>query len=139
MPLISWLAATDGRYWIDVSLGRQIFHVMIDLGLVDPLDLVGFELAPAEFQQLKRSGQLSHFLRRSRRDASGHLSWAESGMTTAQLFDPSSNKTVGPAVQVYVSCGSLGVPTVGKVFPPAPSQRFRTCQAQDKVHRVASN
>jgi len=46
MPLTSWLAAPDGRYWIDVTLGNGTCHVMIDLGLVDPLDRVGFELAP---------------------------------------------------------------------------------------------
>jgi hypothetical protein len=117
MPITQWSAAADGRYWIDVALANQPIHVMIDLGLVDPLDRVGFELEPSDYDLLKRAGKLTRFRRRSRRDASGSISWSETGMTTCQLLDAVSKWPVGPAVSIYVSCGSLGVPSrVGLVF-----------------------
>lgn len=46
MADVSWQAAADGRYWIDVIIGEQPVQVMIDLGLVDPAHVVGFELDP---------------------------------------------------------------------------------------------
>jgi hypothetical protein len=91
--------------------------VMVDLGLVDPLDRVGFELDHSAYRGLKQSGGLTRFDRRSRRDASGRVSWSESGLGSAQLLDPISQKPDGPVVALYMSCGSPGVPSrVGPVF-----------------------
>src|SRR5262249_27321659 len=107
----------DGRYWIDVAIANQPVHIMIDFGLVDPLNRVVFELEPSAYDQLKQAGKLTRFRRRSRRDASGSLSWSETGMTTCQLLDAVSGRPVGPAVPIYVSRGSPGVPSrVGLVF-----------------------
>jgi hypothetical protein len=117
MPEISWQAAADGRYWIDVVLGNVELLVMIDLGLVDPFGWVGFELEPATYQRLKQSGLISSFWRRARRDASGRLSWSESGLGNAQLFDPRTRQGIGPRVRLFSSCGMPGVPNrVGIVF-----------------------
>jgi hypothetical protein len=117
MPLLQWSASPDGRYWIDVLVSGYALRVMVDLGLVDPLDRVGFELDPSAYQRLKQSGSLTRFDRRARRDASGRLSWSESGLGSAQLLDPISKKADGPAVRLSVSCGSPGVPSrVGLVF-----------------------
>jgi len=46
MDDVSWQAAADGRYWIDVNIAAQPVRVMIDLGLVDPAHAVGFEVDP---------------------------------------------------------------------------------------------
>src|ERR1700693_6400645 len=117
MPQAEWKADPDGRYWIDVVVGNRALSVMIDLGLVDPVARVGFELEPAVYHQLKQSGELSRFLRRVRRDAGGGFSWAESGRSTAQLMDPASRQRAGPQLNLYISCGSPGVPSrVGVVF-----------------------
>jgi hypothetical protein len=117
MPLLQWSAAPDGRYWIDVLVGSHVLREMVDLGLVDPLDRVGFELDRSAYQRLKQTGCLTRFDRRPRRDASGRVSWSESGLGSAQLLDPISKKTDGPVVPLYISCGAPGVPSrVGLVF-----------------------
>jgi len=113
MAQACWSAAPDSRYWIDVALGTHDLRVMIDLGLVDPLHLVGFEVDPVSYHQIKQAGQFARFNRRSRRDASGRLSWAESGLTTAQVICPTARQRVGLTVRVYVSCGAPGVPNRG--------------------------
>jgi len=117
MPQVCWQAAAGGRYWMDVALGNYDTRVMIDLGLIDPLRLVGLEVDPVLYHRIKQAGQFSRFNRRFRRDASGRLSWTESGLTAAQVICPTARQRVGPAVRVYVSCSAPGVPNrVGIVF-----------------------
>jgi hypothetical protein len=114
---VSWLAASDGRYWIDVLIAGRVLSVMIDLGLVDPLDAVGFELEPAAYDQIKQAGLLSRLQYRFRRDANAQVTASESGLTVAQLFDPVSGQRFGPTVQLHVCRGIAGVPNrVGVVF-----------------------
>ena len=117
MDDVSWQAAADGRYWIDVNIAAQPVRVMIDLGLVDPAHAVGFEVEPDFYDQLKRAGLLSRFQVRFRRDASGRVTGSESGRTDAQLLDPISKRSIGPMVQLHVCRGAPGVPSrVGVVF-----------------------
>jgi len=114
---VSWQAASDGRYWIDVLIGGSQLQDMIDLGLVDPLDAVGFELEPASYDQLKQAGVLSRLQYRFRRDANAQVTGSESGLSTAQLLEPNSKQGLGPTVQLYVCRGVEGVPNrVGVVF-----------------------
>ncbi len=116
MPQASWQAAR-GSYQIDLIVGNRGIQAMIDLGLVDPLDLVGIELQPAVYDGLKQSGQIVRYLRRSHRVATGVRVAAESGLTTAQLVDPLSQHPIGPLVQLYVTRGAVGVQSrVGVVF-----------------------
>jgi hypothetical protein len=117
MPQVRWKAAPDGRYWIDVILGNSHLPVMIDLGLIDPHNRVGFEVEPVVYDRIKQSGGFTLFARRARRDASGRISWFDTGLTTAQLVCPAAHQPVGPAVQVFVASGLAGVPSrVGVVF-----------------------
>ena len=69
MGIACWQAAADGRYWIDVMVGNMDLRAMIDLGMVDPLHQIGFEIEPSIYDQLKQAGQLSGYRTRSRRDA----------------------------------------------------------------------
>jgi hypothetical protein len=90
---------------------------MIDLGLVDPLHQLGFEVAPTLYDQLKQTGQLAHFRWRFRRDASGRLERLESGITVAQLADPNTRNGVGPSVSISIFRGTPNMPSrVGVVF-----------------------
>jgi hypothetical protein len=90
---------------------------MIDLGLVDPHHRVGFEVEPAVYDRIKQAGGFSRFSRRPRRDASGRISWFDTGQTTAQLICPAAQRPVSPVVQVFVASGLAGVPSrVGVVF-----------------------
>lgn len=117
MAQTCWPGTPDGRYWIGVCVGNLPLRVMIDLGLVDPRDLVGFELDPAAYDQLRQAGHLSRFQSRSRRDASGRVVQSESGLTTAQLICPITRQCVGPTVQLYVLRGFSCVPQrVGVAF-----------------------
>ena len=117
MAEVSWQAAADGRYWIDVIIGGQPVQVMIDLGLVDPSHAVGFELDPDLYEQLKRAGLLSRFQYRFRRDANAQITRCESGLTIAQVLNPNTKQGIGPIIQVHVCCGVPGVPSrVGVVF-----------------------
>lgn len=112
-----WAATTDGRYWIDVHIAGQPIRVMIDLGLVDPVDAVGFEVDPDFYDQLKHAGVLSRFQVRFRRDASGQITRSESGRTNAQLLDPITRRGIGPLTQLPVCRGAPNVPSrVGVVF-----------------------
>lgn len=114
---VSWQAAADGRYWIDVTIGGQSLRVMIDLGLVDPLQAVGFELDPAIYDGLKRAGKLSRFQYRFRRDANAQITGSESGQVQAQLLDPTTGQLVGPTAVLHVCRGTADVPSrVGVVF-----------------------
>ena len=125
MPRVSWRAMASGHYWIDVVLGTSHLTVMIDLGLVDPLDMVGFEVEQSFYDRIKQAGQFASFLWRSKRDASGRKRWSESGLIAAQCVDPGTKLAVGPQVQIYVSCGVQGVPNrVGVNF----FHRLSRCQ-----------
>ncbi len=117
MPRVLWKADAGGRYWIDVVLGNRNLAVLVDLGLVDPRDQVGLEVDPTVYSSIQQSGGFSRSTMRSRRDASGRLSWFDTGLTTAQLVCPLSQKPAGPVVQVFVGCAPAGVPNrVGVVF-----------------------
>ena len=117
MGIACWQAAADGRYWIDVVVGNMDLRAMIDLGMVDPLHQIGFEVEPSIYDQLKQTGQLSGYRMRSRRDASGQSFHTESARTTAQLLDPHNRKRIGPLSRLFVSRGNQGVPSrIGVVF-----------------------
>jgi hypothetical protein len=117
MPQAQWQAAVDGRYWIDVALAGQHLRIMIDLGLVDPLHQVGFEIDPALYDALNQAGHFSRFHQRSRRDASGQLSWFDTGQITARLVCPVTRQGIGPTVSLFAARGAPGVPArVGVVF-----------------------
>jgi hypothetical protein len=117
MPQAQWHSAADGRYWVDVALAGRNLRVMIDLGLVDPLHRVGFEIDPGLYDALNQAGHFSRFDRRSRRDASGRLSWFDTGRLTAQLVCPVTGQGIGPAVPLFVARGAAGLPDrVGVVF-----------------------
>src|SRR4051794_34236959 len=117
MMVLTWHCTADGRYWIDVAVGSVDCRLMVDTGIVDPRDQVGLEIDPAIYDRLKQTGQFSHYMRRSRRDASGIVRVFEIGQTTAQLIDPVGRVRVGPVADVYVLRGAAGVPDrVGLVF-----------------------
>jgi len=88
MPQVCWQANVSGYYWIDVELARHKCRCMVDLGLVDPLDQIGFAIVPSLYDRLVRAGRLSHFRWRFHNDASGHSLRLQSGMAQAQLLDP---------------------------------------------------
>jgi hypothetical protein len=106
MAQARWQAAVDGRYLIDVIIGNCHLPVMVDLGLVDPRDLVGFELEPSIYDGLTQAGFLTQKRARQWRNASGQSSSVDSGLTNAQLLDPVIGQPIGPVVQLYVSRGS---------------------------------
>src|SRR5262245_11442280 len=100
MGVVSWQATPSGHYWIDVALGNRELRWMIDSGLVDPLNRVGFELDPISYDQLRHSNQFQHYQFRSHRDSQGRKKVTESGLTIAQLIDPLMRQRVGPMVKV---------------------------------------
>ncbi len=111
------LASDTRRPILDVALGSQYVSVMVDLGLIDPLGRVGFEVEPATYNAIYQSGGFSRFSRRSRRDASGSISFFDTGRTSTQLVDPISRIPVGPVVPLFVASGTPGVAgRVGVVF-----------------------
>ena len=117
MTLACWPAATDGRYWIDIALGTLPSRLMIDTGLVDPKGQVAFEIDPAIFDLLERSGQLLAAGYRWRRDASGQRIRLPAGFVAARLLDPATSSPVGPTARCLVVRNVPGVPSrVGVVF-----------------------
>ncbi|HZU34862.1 MAG TPA: hypothetical protein VFA18_03075 [Gemmataceae bacterium] len=117
MAQVCWQGTLAGRYHIDVALGGFRTPLMIDLGLVDSAQQVGFSIQPALYDKLKQAGALGLLQTFSRMDASGQISQTESGLVSAQLLDPATGRPVGPAVQLYVLRGNPGVPDrVGVVF-----------------------
>jgi hypothetical protein len=117
MGQVSWQAAPDGRYWIDLAVGNQELCLMVDLGLTDRRHLVGAEVDPAVYHQLQIAGQFSQTQQRRWRDATGRSAHTECGLTAVQLIDPVTRRRVGPVVQLYVNRGFVGVPSrVGVVF-----------------------
>lgn len=117
MNQISWMAARDGRYWIDIVLGNLPVRLMLDTGLVDPLGHVAFEIEPDLFDSLEQSGQLVAAGPRKRRDSSGRSIRMQTGWTSAQLLDVDNMTCVGPRVQRSAWRGFATVPSrVGVLF-----------------------
>lgn len=117
MGRLTWSANPAGAYWIDVAVGNLPLRLMVDTGLTDPRNAIGFALEPAIYEQLKQAQQLSHFRSRVTRDASGRYSTVETAEATAQLLDVGKVQHVGPLARLYVSRGAPGVPNrVGVSF-----------------------
>ncbi len=117
MPQARWQAAPDGRYWIDLALAGRDLRVMIDLGLIDSLHKVAFEIDPVLYDALKQASALSQFVQRSRRDASGQLAAYDTGLLTAQVVEPITRQRIGPPVSVHAARTVARLPNrVGVVF-----------------------
>jgi hypothetical protein len=113
----SWMAAPDGRYWIDVVLGNMPIRLMLDTGLVDPRGQVGFEIEPQLYDSLERSNQLVAAGLRKRRDSSGRSIRMQTGWVSAHLLDVESGSYIGPRVQLSAWRGFANVPNrVGVLF-----------------------
>ncbi len=117
MTTAMWSADPQGRYWLDVLLGGQTISVMVDSGLVDPDQRVGFELDRTLFDQLKESGKLSGWALRVRKDASGRSSALECASTDGSLAVPGTTDPFGRTIQIHVARGAAQIPSrVGVVF-----------------------
>src|SRR2546430_53323 len=117
MAQVCWQATANGRYFIDVFLGNDGMKVMVDSGLVDPMAQVGFEVEPAIFDQLEKTGALVKQPARRWRNASGLYAMRRSGEVTAQLCDPATKGRIGPAVRLHVTRGAPLLPNrAGVVF-----------------------
>lgn len=117
MKRISWSAARDGRYWIDIALGNVPVRLMLDTGLVDPMGQVAFEVDPQLYDLMEQSGQLVSAGNRKRRDSSGRSIRMQSGLVSAQLFDVDNASIIGPRVQLCAWRGFANVPSrVGVLF-----------------------
>jgi len=117
MPSVRWQCRADGQYGIDVELGHRHFTLVVDTGLIDRKNQVGFCIEPFLYDYLKNQGELSAFSMHSQMDASSIVSTSESGLTTARLISPVTQLPIGPAVQLHVMRGSPNVPNrVGAVF-----------------------
>ena len=115
--VLTWPVTPQGHYAIDVLIGGIAVNVMIDTGLVDPSQLVGFELAPSYFDRLEQAGLLKDVSTRTRRDASGRKSLMPVGMVKTSLAIPETEIAVGPVVEVYVTRCPPGLPNrVGLSF-----------------------
>ena len=114
---LTWLATARGDYVIDVMIGGLAASTMVDSGLVDPAQLVGFELVPALFNQLQEAGLLKELATRTRRDAGGRMSVMRVGKISAFLARPNTAEAAGPEVELFVACSPEGLPSrVGLVF-----------------------
>src|SRR5687768_10326473 len=111
MGRLSWQGNSAGAYWIDVMVGHLPLNLMVDTGLTDPLNQLGFALQPLVYDQLKQTRQLTRFRTRASRDASGQYATVATAETMAQLFDTRTRQPVGPVVRLFVSRGTLGVPS----------------------------
>jgi len=112
-----WPAAADGRYWIDVALGAKPIRVMLDTGVTDTAGQVAFDMSPAEYDALDRSGQLIGAGTRLRRDASNRWVHLPVGFLAAQLLDPVGGARIGPPVRCLAARNFVSVPSrVGVVF-----------------------
>lgn len=114
---LTWLATARGDYVIDVVIGGLAVAAMVDSGLVDPAQLVGFELTPALFDQLQEAGLLKELATRTRRDAGGRMSVMQVGKVTAFLARPKTAEAAGPEVELFVARSHEGLPNrVGLAF-----------------------
>ena len=52
--VLTW-PAVRGHYSIDVTIGGIAVSAMVDTGLIDPMQQVGFELPPDLFERLVHS------------------------------------------------------------------------------------
>jgi len=112
-----WAVASDGRYWIDVALGTNPCRLMLDTGLTDCAGVVGFDLAPTDYDRMGRSGQLLAAGPRMRQDASGAWVWLRCGFLAAQLLDPVTRVGIGAPVRCLAVRNFANVPSrVGVVF-----------------------
>ena len=114
---LTWQATARGDYVIDVVIGGLGVSAMVDSGLVDPAQLVGFELAPALFDQLQEAGLLKELATRTRRDAGGRMSVMRVGKVSAYLARPKTAEAAGPKVDLFVARSPEGLPSrVGLAF-----------------------
>jgi hypothetical protein len=117
MPQAQWQAGSDGRYWIGLDLAGRDARVVIDLGLTDVANRVGFEIDPVLYDSLDRAGALSHCVRRVKRDASGQRSVYDTGLLTARLIEPLTRQRIGSQISAFAGRGVAGLPNyVGVVF-----------------------
>jgi hypothetical protein len=117
MPQACWQAASDGTYWLDIAIGNLELTMLIDLGMIDPQQQLGFSVEAPVYNQLKRNGLFTHYNTSLRLDASGNISKRESGLAAAQLICPITRNRLGPTVDLFVSEGPANVPhRVGLVF-----------------------
>lgn len=117
MPQACWQASADGIYWIDVALGGREISMMLDLGLVDAAERVGFSLEPILYDQIKQAGEFTQFFTDLRLDASGAITYRENGLLSAQLIEPITRQCMGPQVRLYAARGATNVPNrVGIAF-----------------------
>jgi hypothetical protein len=117
MPRVTWSASSRGEYWIDVDLGGQPLKVLIDTGLLDAREQVGFSIEQALYDRIKQAGQFHAHLMHARQSADGQIAMTESGSLGAQLISPQTRQLVGPVVHVYVFRGVPGIPDrVGMAF-----------------------
>ncbi len=120
---LTWLATARGDYVIDVVIGGLASSAMVDSGLVDPAQLVGFELAPALFDQLQEAGLLKELATRTRRDAGGRMSVMRVGKVSAFLARPKTAEVAGPEVDLFVARS----PEEQFVEDVLNSRKFETC------------
>ena len=114
---LTWSATARSDYVIDVVVSGRAASAMVDSGLVDPAQLVGFELAPAFFDQLQETGLLKELATRTRRDAGGRMSVMRVGKVSAFLAHPKTDEAAGPEVELFVARSSEGLPSrVGLAF-----------------------
>ena len=114
---LTWPATVRGDYVIDVVIGGLAASAMVDSGLVDPAQMVGFELAPALFDQLQEAGLLKELATRTRRDAGGRMSVMRVGKVSAFLARPKTAEAAGPEAELFVARSSEGLPSrVGLAF-----------------------
>jgi hypothetical protein len=117
MPQVCWSAAGRGEDWIDVELGGQPLQVLVDTGLLDARQQVGFSVEQPLYDQLKQAGRFQTHQMHTRLTADGQVSMTESGSLDARLICPRTRTAVGPVVHVSVFRGVPGVPNrVGMAF-----------------------
>ena len=115
--VLTWPATSRGDYVLDVLIGGVSVTAMIDTGLVDPAQLVGFELAPTVFDRLQGAGLLKQMATRTRRDAGCQKFLMKVGMASTVLAQPATTEPAGPEVEVFVARSTDGLPNrVGLAF-----------------------
>ena len=114
--VLTW-PAVQGHYSIDVTIGGIAVSAMVDTGLIDPMQQVGFELPPDLFERLVHSNLLRDITSRTRRDASGRKTQMYVGTAEVRLTSPETAIPVGPEIVVSVARSFVGLPArVGLEF-----------------------